>query len=428
MVEWDNETGWNPSCCNKLEIVENRVRTCCLTFRYLPESIRGSLTSSRPGTSQLERLWRRWNITLENVSSPSHMDHSLIRCKSLAELKFKRLDYSLIKGWMAACSHNHANQCLPKEALSTPPEFLFWLIDTTTMHVIKADLSWKFMALSYVWRGWLDEENQSPHLPRCVPKTAPRTVQDAIVLANSLGCRYLWVDSYCISTNPAERHVAVANMDSIYQRSCLTICVLSGGHANAGIPGISRDISSNTQIRASFNGRRLMATRVIPLIYSLGPWDTRCWTLQEGVLAKRRLCISDDSYFMVCGVEVFHDALVFHSNGKREPKLLHRSSTSNLFFLLDVEDDLGEKAFEKYALLVRTYTRQLTYPSDRPEALRGILKRFSSLRGLLGFVYAIPKCDFCTGLMWTKAISVRVAKESEMLSFVDLSGLDGACH
>jgi hypothetical protein len=42
MVEWDNETGWNPSCCNKLEIVENRVRTCCLTFRYLPESIRGS--------------------------------------------------------------------------------------------------------------------------------------------------------------------------------------------------------------------------------------------------------------------------------------------------------------------------------------------------------------------------------------------------
>lgn len=76
----------------------------------------------------------------------------------------------------------------------------------------------------------------------------PRTIRDAIEAVQGLNEKYLWVDSLCLVQNDsADVKNGIAVMDLIYERAMLTIIAASGGHANAGLPGVGSTCRSNTQ-------------------------------------------------------------------------------------------------------------------------------------------------------------------------------------
>jgi hypothetical protein len=56
----------------------------------------------------------------------------------------------------------------------------------------------------------------------------PLVVEDAICVCNEIGIEYLWVDRYCIPQDPDVARHQIANMDSVYAGSALTIIAAAG--------------------------------------------------------------------------------------------------------------------------------------------------------------------------------------------------------
>lgn len=109
---------------------------------------------------------------------------------------------------------------------------------------MRSTQSCRYFALSYVWG--------KVHIPKTVranlstrlakgglPQNLPVTIEDAMTLVAELGERYLWVDSLCIIQDDAfTKHRDIKNMHIIYNRAVATMVALSGGDADAGLPGV----------------------------------------------------------------------------------------------------------------------------------------------------------------------------------------------
>jgi hypothetical protein len=71
--------------------------------------------------------------------------------------------------------------------------------------------------------------------------TIPRTILDAMRLVESLGERYLWVDSLCIiQDDEVFKYEEVNDMASIYVNACVTIVAARGKDSNFGLRGVLR--------------------------------------------------------------------------------------------------------------------------------------------------------------------------------------------
>jgi hypothetical protein len=77
-----------------------------------------------------------------------------------------------------------------------------------------------------------------------LPKDIPLTIEDAIRVTKDLGCRFLWVDKYCIDqSNETEKQQQCSPMGDIYAGSQITIFAL-GPNSNYGLPGVSSRLRS----------------------------------------------------------------------------------------------------------------------------------------------------------------------------------------
>jgi hypothetical protein len=63
-------------------------------------------------------------------------------------------------------------------------------------------------------------------------------VEDAFSVCKEIGIEYLWVDRYCIPQDPNVARHQVANMDSVYAGSALTIIAAAGDDPHYGLPGV----------------------------------------------------------------------------------------------------------------------------------------------------------------------------------------------
>lgn len=98
----------------------------------------------------------------------------------------------------------------------------------------------RYVALSYIWGK--HPVSQSPHVTtrsnvmldiqqgslEKVWDSLPRTIQDAILLINRLGERYLWIDSLCIIQDSSSWELNAKSMHMVYGNAHFTICVADG--------------------------------------------------------------------------------------------------------------------------------------------------------------------------------------------------------
>jgi Heterokaryon incompatibility protein (HET) len=133
----------------------------------------------------------------------------------------------------------------------------FRAIDVHTLEVV--DLGPRqgveYTVLSHVWgpKGSCPVYNISnklatPLIPGRrvrLPQPMPKTIRDSIKLTARLGVKYLWVDTLCIKQQDSmEKPVQIANMAAIYGNATLCIIAAAGDHANSGLPGIGRTLTS----------------------------------------------------------------------------------------------------------------------------------------------------------------------------------------
>jgi hypothetical protein len=246
---------------------------------------------------------------------------------------------------------------------------------------VEADVSTKYIALSYVWGGVstvrLTQANVGIYMePGAIQRVAlPHTIRDAISWTVALGERYLWVDCLCIIQDlDSDRlnHVLGA-MGHIYASAELTIVAANGSHANFGLPGFGQLLEVDTKDPFSDTERNMIFTIWWP---TGSAWDKRGWTFQEGLFSRRLLIFAPWDYVSwVCGESAWHK--LDHQSWLLEKADWPEDDHISLY--QDVGHPMGIKSWistlpslRDWSIAVDTFSgRQLTYETDVTRAFAG---------------------------------------------------------
>ncbi|KAJ2987586.1 hypothetical protein NUW58_g4422 [Xylaria curta] len=215
--------------------------------------------------------------------------------------------------------------------------------------------------LRYV-KQWLDNS---------LPSDLPRTIEDAISVANELGIPQLWVDQYCINQEDAEEKMkTIQDMNLIYGGAELTIIAASGEDASAGLPGI-RETPRQTRRLVRSGHYTFWMSRDISMSFRSSRWNTRGWTYQEGLLSCRRLVFTDARLYCQCGEGYYIEAL----SSEIEDESDQLGPSLRLFPPGIIGPN--EKYFF-YDRLTSYFPRNLSYGSDSLNAFLGVLSAYQS--------------------------------------------------
>jgi hypothetical protein len=172
----------------------------------------------------------------------------------------------------------------------------------------------RYACLSHCWGQQTHitatrKENLSAHLERIQYSLLPKTFRDAIVVAQKLGLRYLWIDSLCIIQNSDSDWLKEsASMSTIYQNSVLTIAATKSKDGSEGCFSKnpityqdycikSPDQLSDIYIREKLTHWDTASKSDVPSSY---PLLTRGWAYQERFLAPRVLHFCEKELVWEC--------------------------------------------------------------------------------------------------------------------------------
>ena len=118
-----------------------------------------------------------------------------------------------------------------------------------------------------------------------LPEETPKTVEDALHVAISLGIPFLWVDRYCIDQdNHHEKHGVIRTMDRIYHAAELTIIAAAGDGPHYGLPGIHRT-PRKPQYQLHIKGKTFTIAEDITQQVEESRWNSRGWYVIHNAMA-----------------------------------------------------------------------------------------------------------------------------------------------
>lgn len=321
-----------------------------------------------------------------------------------------------------------------------------------------------YVALSYVWGATVPSfQPRTRKPPYTIPDSLPATIGDAIVIAKELGFKYIWVDMYCIASDPKYRHHQIARMDLVYRYARVTIIAAAGLDAGFGLPGVgSKGRRGQALIRPGLSEwigvcpgwRSILGDSV---------YRTRAWTYQEEFFSSHKLIFTEYQVFYHCPRGVRYESLEMPEpwfEGITNPNAL--STDLNDKFLcrfsgvsvVDETDTAGIMSGRKPLALqifeqhIYQYTkRKLTMSSDSLDAIKSILDRFSNEQHPIYHMNGIPvqrehefawdvpskhfpktkgEYDILYGLAWTHGADQRAVSRRLEFPTWSWAGWEGA--
>lgn len=340
------------------ELKRSRVTLSDRYFRQNPQGFNAVFLRLSSGSSNFGRAVLISTSTISDT-------------QELAGRQVQRIgvNYDLFKSWLNYCDTKHATNCCPKYSFPTALR----VIDCISREILQYSLedgSASYLTLSYVW-GISKVEISSKDL--ISPATTPKVIDDAMLVVVRLGFRYLWVDRYCIpQDDDALKHSQICNMGKIYAASALTIIAAAGDGPHHGLPGVTSRLRPE-QLQVTIGTTTLTRRCQHPGILVQGSkWNTRGWTYQEGLLARRRLVFTDEEVYFQCQsmnclesistpLGIYHNS-ISHDTISRQPVFPDAVSYESPMELLN--------RISEY------FVRDLTLDSDALEAISGVFDLF----------------------------------------------------
>lgn len=323
------------------------------------------------------------------------------------------LDPALPNCWLRFCRENHPSETCGRAA---PPVPGLRLIDCQTGRVIcvdelpeeeKTSSDFDYLALSYFsgdeadTTAAADGEKQSTPVDLSLDKLPP-LFADAVSLTASLGFRYLWTDRYCLPADGPSRWRHSSLIGTIFSSAALAIVVASGQGVADGIPGVSLPREDQLSLKTA-GGLFTTSLRRPDLEVATSRWANRAWTLQEGLLARRRLVLTPSQAYFQCRTLHCHETISLP---------LGLAPSVNLGRVFPA-DGAGSRPAHIVGLIKTFMTRPLREPAARLDAFRGILDHFSGLpdhgvEHLFGLPLFHPS-DFSAGRVVSQTDRLAVA-------------------
>ena len=241
-------------------------------------------------------------------------------------------------------------------------------------------------------------------------------------LTKALGKQYLWVDYLCITQDdPVQKQAQIQQMFNIYRAAYANIVALCGSHMDSGLtraPG-SRRIAQ-PQLECKWSGHRLLSTMPnLSQEVEHSVWNTRAWTLQEGLLSSRNIYITDHQAHFQCNALQACESFGFRNPWPHAPVSSDEQSDRESLF-----DEPGGwrrptefgNVLERHAIytrLVQRYTsRTLTDQDDALNAFSGTLRYLEESAYPKGFFFALPVNYLTWRLRWRFQSRYAAEKES----------------
>lgn len=325
-------------------------------------------------------------------------------------------DPTLVREWIAFCDAQHRRfNCHSPGDVSIP---YFCVIDCNASPpcLVYADTrnSRGYITLSYVWGK---DPCEGPDEYGCLPHRLPELIRGAIWVTLTLGYRYLWIDRYCVPQNDRIRkHTLVENMDKIYEGSALCIIAPSARSPKDGLHGITRprEVRQET-IHLGLGSLSQIMTNIKEEVDN-SHWNSRGWTYQESILARRRLIFTATQCCFQCGEQCFLETLAYLPQSKFDFRHTPHPFTERY----DENDSLRE-----FDLRAKEYSRrQLSKDSDAVPAITGILNRFRCFTHVSGVPVFHPTHSDTTlveallgGLTWIFGVNYSVVESYSWENF-----------
>jgi hypothetical protein len=275
------------------------------------------------------------------------------------------------------------------------------------------------VALSYVWgkgtKGVLTKSTIANYFREgsLTKNTLPRIIVDTMEVVAQLGERFLWVDTACIiQDDMQDKQRQLPIMDDIYGHATLTI-IAAVTNAKMHLPRWSSNQSRYTTsvpmskrppvelldgVEYSTSGLNLHATLRDTV------WNTRGWTFQEGMLARRALIFTQNQVFWNCPEESWCEGQ--HTEYK---SWRHLPTEANSLLAMFQSDNMKSCrgpgleflcALGVYIHKVEQYTmREFHDDSDVFWAFIGILKGLKN-QFPNGYIWGLPYDYLDAALLW----------------------------
>ncbi|KAL7800319.1 heterokaryon incompatibility protein domain-containing protein [Trichoderma ceciliae] len=362
-----------------------------------------------------------------------------------------QLDLQWVRRWMYMCEVDHGEACRRADVEWSHKSDTIRFIDVkrrcvVTLHNVYLS-ECRYVALSYVWGGPQRERLELSNIdtlaqPGSLSRKLPQTIEDAILLTDSLGIVHLWVDALCIvQDDDADKKIQIGSMGQIYGFALLTVVAASGSSVHSGLPGLRADTRSLSQeeviVSSSLGtdgagnaipGLSLMTT--LDPLYNPNehylertPWNGRGWTMQERVLSRRVLVFMPEQVYWICREATFceesyfeNDLLRFHRFHEAATERTLRRNFRNFY----ETDELDMQFWKTYQNLVATYTRRdFTCQGDVFDGFFAVIQGLSTLSGD-EFTWGLPRSHFEQGLLWTSFSGVRRRQDFSTLPMTSL--------
>ncbi|TVY17032.1 hypothetical protein LARI1_G005997 [Lachnellula arida] len=314
----------------------------------------------------------------------------------------------LANDWLQDCTNNH-NDC--PRYLSPLPTRVINVGSVGTepfLHVSSGEVA-RYTALSHCWgtgptcvttKDTLEARKQAIPL-----HILSKTFQDAITITRQLGITYLWIDSLCIVQDDDEDWSREgANMSNVYRNSTVTILAdgvpnhdggcsapldtgtVPFGSLSEGIPpfrSLARNVSKPIRcvnkdgVECHVYGRIHMSkgSQVAHVKHFHDHWsrlNSRGWTLQERILAPRKIHYTPDEIAWECTTQQCCEC---------SPTPVAVETTDNLRLIQrDTGLSIIDRSTQWHDLVDEFTSRTLSQGSDRLPAISGLagLMRFDS--------------------------------------------------
>lgn len=305
---------------------------------------------------------------------------------------------SLARMRLEECLTSH-DDCKQHDAPALPDRVIEVTNDQTFRLVNTEGRRAQYIALSHCWGGqvelMLTEQNIAAFRNGLAVSALAENFRDAIKVTRNLGLRYLWIDCLCIiQGSEADWLEQSKKMASVYSHATLTIYAMVSPTSRHGI--LTRKNSPMVRKRplaqpVCVNVYKAAAPTGLEAQLELAHYEddkgedsvglaahsilaSRGWTLQEYVLAPRRLLIGTNRVHWEClrGTQTMDG---FTLRDGRYLSLAFNSLKARIHPYASRLRDRGYGLREDYYDLARVYmNRQLTFSSDKLPAFSAIAR------------------------------------------------------
>lgn len=286
--------------------------------------------------------------------------------------------------WMSLCDQDH--HCIPKDDIFLPSRVLdLGRSDQSTIRLFCTSRDQttpgRYIALSHRWgsatqhrkfctfKANLEQFKQAINV-----EELPKTFRHAVEVTRSLKVRYLWIDSLCIIQDDREdwQHESKL-MEQVFSSAYVTLAATCANGTEDGFLKArpDRQVVNLTRQDGSEDFSYYLSEAIddFPIDVDQGELNKRGWVLQERALSRRTIYFAEKQTYWECGKGVRCETMTKMKNRKAS-------------FLGDSDFPHSVSAFVKgmriqllQSLYVRYSTLALSYPIDRPVAIKGLEKR-----------------------------------------------------